>query len=413
MTPEASPSPSPAEAVSLDDLITVLGELRDWGGRPSFAEIARRVGMVRRGRNDNDRPGRTTIYDCFRTGRRRLDEQLILDIVRALGVTGGDLDIWQRTLHGLRPVDAASTHRGLSHTLSVPAPRMSLIGRDEQLSTLLRLSPGSLALVTGMSGIGKSELVLHAAATWLSRLPAGTPGVFVDVRGFDPHRPPLTPTQVLTGLLTQLGKEHAQVATLNRVQQQEILRRVLTDKPGIVVVDNVPSLELLQAVIPTRTRSRFVVTSRRSLLNSTDAHPSFLSDDEHHADAAAEASVPDLPPIMTVPLGPLRAEDARQLLESSLTDDCPPSEAQALHELIRLTGGLPLDVVLAAASVASHPDWSIADHVHRYASVPRDEHVRPALQLAYRGLDAYAQRTFRALGCTRGRGWMSVALHRS
>ncbi|MBV6699380.1 hypothetical protein KV557_20005 [Kitasatospora aureofaciens] len=73
---------------TLDGLAACLAQLRQEAGNPSFTTIARRIGAARtvRGVPAGERtPGRITVYDCFRAGRRRIDVELLSDIVRALG----------------------------------------------------------------------------------------------------------------------------------------------------------------------------------------------------------------------------------------------------------------------------------------------------------------------------------------
>ena len=65
---------------------------------------------------------------------------------------------------------------------------------------------------------------------------------------------------------------------------------------------------------------------------------------------------------------------------------------------MELTGRIALDLGVAAATIANHPDWSIEDHAHRLAATPREEHLRPALLLAYRDLPPTTRRVFRLLG---------------
>lgn len=76
------------DGASLDDVVARLQAIRDAAGQPSFGDIAVGVSRVRRARGvtpEQSRVGRTTVYDAFRTGRRRLDADLVADIVRALG----------------------------------------------------------------------------------------------------------------------------------------------------------------------------------------------------------------------------------------------------------------------------------------------------------------------------------------
>ncbi|HWI42157.1 MAG TPA: hypothetical protein VNS81_00955 [Nocardioides sp.] len=82
---------------TLDELALELQRLRAAAGSPSYAEIAVRVGRQRQERGipaAEARPGRTTVYDAFRTGRRRIDPALVAEIVRALGVDDAGVARW-------------------------------------------------------------------------------------------------------------------------------------------------------------------------------------------------------------------------------------------------------------------------------------------------------------------------------
>ncbi|WP_110180621.1 ECF transporter S component [Nocardioides solisilvae] len=90
---------------SLDDLATALQDLRAEAGEPSYAEIARRVVVARRARGMGEgeaRLARTTVYDVFRTGRRRVDSRLVLEIVRALGVEDEGARWWAEACRSAR-----------------------------------------------------------------------------------------------------------------------------------------------------------------------------------------------------------------------------------------------------------------------------------------------------------------------
>jgi energy-coupling factor transport system substrate-specific component len=102
---------------TLDQIATELVALRESAGHPSYAEIARRIVVLRERRGLSAleaRVGRTTVYDAFRLGRRRLDTDLVLDVVRALGGDEAEVSRW-RTACQLARVGAGS----------VPAPRVS------------------------------------------------------------------------------------------------------------------------------------------------------------------------------------------------------------------------------------------------------------------------------------------------
>lgn len=79
-------------------------------GSPSYAEIALRIARIREERGGPDahaRPARTTVYDAFRTGRRRMDTALVLDIVRALGADEAEVECWAERCRTARVADSA------------------------------------------------------------------------------------------------------------------------------------------------------------------------------------------------------------------------------------------------------------------------------------------------------------------
>ncbi|KRB78647.1 hypothetical protein ASE01_05195 [Nocardioides sp. Root190] len=87
-----------AESSAFDPITKDLQQLRIDAGLPSYNEIVLRITRVREGRGVDSaaaRPARTTVYDAFRTGRRRMDPLLVGDIVRALGVPEGEVAAWQ------------------------------------------------------------------------------------------------------------------------------------------------------------------------------------------------------------------------------------------------------------------------------------------------------------------------------
>ena len=92
--------------MTLDRLALDLQELRVQSGSPSYTLIAQGVSRVRTARGmtpEEARVGRTTVYDAFRTGRSRIDVDLVLDIVRALGVDEAEVARWRSRCVTARP----------------------------------------------------------------------------------------------------------------------------------------------------------------------------------------------------------------------------------------------------------------------------------------------------------------------
>ncbi len=82
---------------TFDQIAGDLQARRAAAGSPSYAEIALRIAKLRELRGGPDaqsRPARTTVYDAFREGRRRMDTALVLDIVRALGADEAEVADW-------------------------------------------------------------------------------------------------------------------------------------------------------------------------------------------------------------------------------------------------------------------------------------------------------------------------------
>jgi energy-coupling factor transport system substrate-specific component len=70
-----------------DSTVRRLQELRQAAGEPSYASIARAVAALRIQRGVKEEaalPPRTTVYDAFRLGRRRLDYDLVADLTSVL-----------------------------------------------------------------------------------------------------------------------------------------------------------------------------------------------------------------------------------------------------------------------------------------------------------------------------------------
>lgn len=94
----------------LDQIVLGLQMLRRAAGGVSYAEICSRIAS-RRQSNGVAQPAalvaRSTVYDCFRTGRRRLNPDLIAEIVIALGEDESSAERWRmrciRACHAQEP----------------------------------------------------------------------------------------------------------------------------------------------------------------------------------------------------------------------------------------------------------------------------------------------------------------------
>ncbi|GAA1948347.1 ECF transporter S component [Microbacterium aquimaris] len=103
-----------ARRAPFDEIAGDLQRLRIESGDASYAEIAIRI--ARRREADGASPAsariaRSTVYDVFRTGRRRINADLVAEIVTALGGDDETAAAWRRRCLAVR-VDAAQIATG-------------------------------------------------------------------------------------------------------------------------------------------------------------------------------------------------------------------------------------------------------------------------------------------------------------
>lgn len=360
--------PGPPSDGDLDDVVEQLRELRTWAGSPSYAEIARRVGVARGGA----RPGRITVYDCFRTGRRRLDAELVSDIACALGVTEATAAAWRRAC-GALAADAPEPPADVVDGLPPEPP--GFVGRAAELARIGEITAGSspVCVVEGMPGVGKTRLALRAA----HGVPAAV-RLFVNLHGYDARRAPARPRAVLGSLLRLLGRRDDEIHFLDEPARAALWRELLGSRDAVVVLDNAASAEQVAPLLPGLPSCRVLITSRRRLDGLPGATP--------------------------VALDVLAPDEAIEHLAAVVGADRVAAEPTAAARIAELCGRLPLDLTISAAQVHGKPGWSLADHVVRLESFPRDEAVRPALALSYAGLAEPERRMFRLLTLQPGRG---------
>lgn len=371
----------------MDDLARALIELRSWAGDPSYASIADAVGRLRAQQHrPGGRPGTVTVYDCFRLGRRRLNQTLFLDLIAVLGVPLRAQEQWWRAYRAAsgRPDGQLSTaHSG--EDLALWPPQARLVGRDAELARLETLPPGSVAAIVGPAGSGKTELAVQLAHRWQRELGSQAVALAVNLRGYERDSAPLTSMAVLARLLRGLGVGSETVDRLAEADRGGLLRRMLADRAVVLLLDNARSAEQILPLLPASTRWRLVVTSRSPLLGV-----------EHWL---GESAV----------LGELSPTASLELLADRIGRQRLAAEPQAADRIVARCGHLPLDLsVVAAAIAAESAEWSLADHAARMEALPPDEFLRPALQLSYAALAEPVRRTLRHAGLHPG-PWFDAA----
>lgn len=239
----------------------------------------------------------------------------------------------------------------------LPAASTRFAGRDRERLVLQSVwtRGGDCVVVSGLAGVGKTELVLQAAHA--SEFPGGV--LFVDLQGYDDARR-MSPEQVLDDFLRALGHE----APPRHDQRAALFRTLMADRePMLLVLDNASSAAQVRPLLPGTAQHRVVVTSRHTL--------SGLDDAIH--------------------------------LELDLLPEPAATELVGSAELAELCGRLPLALRIMAALISEDPDADWADELRsardrlELLDDGDSQAVHATFELSYRHLDAELRRLFRLL----------------
>lgn len=268
----------------------------------------------------------------------------------------------------------------------LPARVRGFAGRAAELAALDGLAAAEgpypammIAVVSGTAGVGKTALAVHWAHRVAERFPDGQ--LFVNLRGFEPTAPPMTPGEAVRGFLDGLGVAPERIpADLDA--QVGLYRTVLAERRVLVLLDNAASVEQVRPLLPGSAGCLVVVTSRLTSLTVMDgAHP--------------------------LPLGLLTFQEAGDLLVGRLGPDRLTAEPAAAQALIDACARLPLALSIVAARAANNPTFPLANLEADLAGSngldvldggePTSD-VRTVLSWSYERLKPPAARLFRLLG---------------
>ncbi|WP_158088799.1 AfsR/SARP family transcriptional regulator [Thermoactinospora rubra] len=270
----------------------------------------------------------------------------------------------------------------------LPADMSGFVGRDDDLATLKRhLSPDAattvvVVTIVGGAGIGKTALAVRFGHLVADEFPDGQ--LYVNLRGFSPG-PAMTPREALTRLLGSLGVAEERVPD-DEEAAAALYRSRLAGRRVFVLLDNALSAEQVRPLLPAAPGCVVVVTSRDRLVGLSASH------------GARRLALDVLPP-----------SEALMLVEAVAGPEVVRPEPQAAAELVRLCGGLPLALRIAAATLSAYPSWGLPDYVKALGadrldllSIDGDLAVSTAFGLSYARLPEAARRLFRLLGLVPG-----------
>ena len=237
----------------------------------------------------------------------------------------------------------------------LPRGSRAWTGRQEDLEGLLEIlepprqrgspqAPASeaarMVLVTGMPGVGKTELAIQAAGA--ARRKGWFRGgvLFTDLLGYDQdlYREPV---RALDGLLRALGMRGETIPTEEedrvRLYRSVLAKYAEVDRPILVVIDNVSSIDQVRPLMPTDGITGAIVTSRETM----------------------ELDIPSRD------LNVLTRGDAVDLLQKALDvahrhDTRVADNRRDATKIAELCGRLPLALRIVAALLAEDPHRRLA-----------------------------------------------------
>ncbi|WP_221356124.1 NB-ARC domain-containing protein [Streptomyces beigongshangae] len=230
--------------------------------------------------------------------------------------------------------------------------------------------------VSGMAGVGKTSLAVHAAHALTERFTGGR--LFVDLRGASAA--PAEPGDVLVRFLRALGMRGPAAVPDSTEELSSLYRTLSADRDILVVLDNAASERQIRPLLPGVGGPAVLITSRRRLTS--------------------------MGPSRSVELGPLPAAHGVEMLARIVGADRVAAEPGAAADIVRSCGRCPLAVRIAGARLACRRQWPLA----RLADLLRDERrrldelaigdlsVRESLERGYATLPDATRPAFRLLG---------------
>lgn len=259
----------------------------------------------------------------------------------------------------------------------LPPDPAYFVGREHETRLLSDTGnqPGGrvVAVIEGMSGVGKTTLATRVARLMSDRYPDGQ--FFLSLRAHDRELGPVHPADALRDLLTKLGVPETGESLTERGAHW---RDELTDRRVIIILDDADDPDQVRPLIPDEAECMIIVTSRR------------------HANWNADR---------TVTLGVLPDDDAFALF-TRIAGPSVHGDPEGVARVIEVSGRLPLAIKLAAIHLRHRGVGGFDDLLRELGDLAIGasetdgvaDQLRSAFDLSYLRLNSDVRRFFRCLG---------------
>ncbi|WP_244204439.1 AfsR/SARP family transcriptional regulator [Streptomyces africanus] len=268
---------------------------------------------------------------------------------------------------------------------TLPYDLSDFTGREDELQSLLDCmitgqetrGHSPVVAIDGMGGSGKTCLAVRAAHRVAGEFPDGQ--LHIDLRAFTPGESPMAPAAALDSLLGVLGVPSDRIPG-DLEGRRALWRSLLADRRMLLVLDNAVDTSQVYPLLPGSPGCLVLITGRTRLM--------------------------DLDGAKWISIGPMAPENGMQLIEEVLGASRTAAEPEAVQHLVRLCGGLPLALRIAAARLRNRPRWTVRYLVERLCDETRrlrelsagERSVAATLQLSYQAMDEEHRTSLRLLG---------------